>query len=203
MISRRREQLGAPLRYSQGNSGNFKTPPMANRLSLIENSREGPAAGACSDDRTREDVGRIVVETSYHENGDPNAIYRTYSMRTAAVTINPTTTSTPPPPKRTQEITTTFGATTVKKKGTLLSCFPQSKKNIFYFKSPKKENVVPSDYLSGTAPLAAGPHRLKKLTSVDSANTISNSSLQEVDEEEFNSSDLVKYMDEINQGIKC
>lgn len=175
---------------------------MGNRLSLIENSREGPA-GQCSDDRTREDVGRIVVETSYHENGDPNAIrsdgVRTYCMRAAAVTTNTTTTMTTPPPlTRVQEKSTT----SVKKKGMLLSCFPQSKKNIFYFKSPKKENAVPSDYLSGTAPLAAGP-RLKKLTSVDSANTISNSSLQEVDEEEFNSSDLVKYMEEINLGIKC
>lgn len=60
---------------------------------------------------------------------------------------------------------------------------------------------------AATAPVnpnaRANIHRLTKLASVDSANTISNSSLQEVDEEEFNSTDLVKYMEQVNQVIKC
>lgn len=44
--------------------------------------------------------------------------------------------------------------------------------------------------------------KAKKVSSMDSPNTISNSSLQEVDDEEFNSSDLVKYMEEVNNGLR-
>lgn len=42
---------------------------------------------------------------------------------------------------------------------------------------------------------------LSKIDSVENANTISNSSLQDMDEMEFSSSDLVKYMEEVNEEI--
>ena len=112
-----------------------------------------------------------------------------------------------------------------KRRTALFTCFTES---IFYFKSPKRDRkrrsaamMSPDHQLhydnktgegGGGGFLAATGHRinmsvsvprLKKLHSVDSANTISNSSLQEMDDEEFNSSDLVKYMEEINLGIKC
>lgn len=46
--------------------------------------------------------------------------------------------------------------------------------------------------------------KLQKDSSVDSAhtNTISNSSLQEVDAEEFDSAELAKYMGEVNNEIR-
>lgn len=193
---------------------------MENRLSLIENSREYPAGDAlvCSSDRTREDVGRIIVETSYHENGEAprTEVLRPYRMEAATgiaaknqtAPLMAMTTATTAAADKTPKI-----GSAVKKKGALLSCFPNSKKTIFYFKSPKKDNgsipggggAVEGMMATNTATTTTTTTvaRLQKLTSVDSANTISNSSLQEVDEEEFNSSDLVKYMEEINQGIKC
>lgn len=42
---------------------------------------------------------------------------------------------------------------------------------------------------------------LSKNDSVENANTISNSSLQDMDEMEFSSSDLVRYMEEVNEDI--
>ncbi|GJQ73955.1 hypothetical protein Trydic_g18889 [Trypoxylus dichotomus] len=42
---------------------------------------------------------------------------------------------------------------------------------------------------------------LSKIDSVENANTISNSSLQDMDEMEFSSSDLVRYMEEVNEDI--
>lgn len=206
--------------------GPRSSPPNDNRLSLIENnSREYPAEEpmASSDERTRENVGRIV-EASYHENGDINAVRYCEAAgsdhRTATkINILPGRMTT-----RTDMAATNKGrekrpVAAVKKKGNLLSCFPHTKKTIFYFKSPKKQSpatfpddIMPFSSAAAAAAAAAAArggsrpttaHRvLRKFDSVDSANTISNSSLQEVDEDEFNSSDLVKYMDEINQGIK-
>lgn len=44
--------------------------------------------------------------------------------------------------------------------------------------------------------------KLEKGNSIDSANTISNSSLQEVDDDEFDSNELAKYMGQINNEIR-
>lgn len=43
--------------------------------------------------------------------------------------------------------------------------------------------------------------RIMRQTSAGSANTISNSSLQDMDEIDFSSSDLVKYMEEVNEDL--
>ncbi|XP_059612234.1 pyrokinin-1 receptor [Phlebotomus argentipes] len=69
----------------------------------------------------------------------------------------------------------------------------RSTKMVFHLKSSH----------NGDVGLRTADEKLKKLNSVDSAhsNTISNSSLQEMDEE-LNSSDLVRYMEEINNEIK-
>uniref|UniRef100_A0A1B0CKS3 Uncharacterized protein n=1 Tax=Lutzomyia longipalpis TaxID=7200 RepID=A0A1B0CKS3_LUTLO len=69
----------------------------------------------------------------------------------------------------------------------------RSTKMVFHLKSSH----------NGDTEIKASEEKLKKLNSVDSAhsNTISNSSLQEMDEE-LNSSDLVRYMEEINNEIK-
>lgn len=173
-------------------------------VSLIERPKSsiplGGQAQDLSEDRTRENVGH-VVEASYHENGDLNAIRcDDGGAGKTVITIIPVQ------PGNVCKTSTPLGG---KRKGTLLSFFSQSSLSIFSFKSPKKAKfVVPNNYdshnlLRTDVMPTRLPRSLKKLASVDSANTISNSSLQEVDEEEFNSSDLVKYMEEINQGIKC
>lgn len=202
-----------------GNSGVFRTPPPLEKpLSLIEHSQNGQqTARRNSEDRTREDVGQ-VAGSSYHENGDINDIRRDDMLATAITIIPPLNGNDCPlvsiipnhravpgtPPSKSQA--------RQKKGGALLSCFSQSKRSIFIFKSPKKDKVVmhadaynPHHHHLQTQTTNARMNvpRLKKLASVDSANTISNSSLQEIDDEEFNSSDLIKYMEEINQGIKC
>ncbi|XP_012264373.4 pyrokinin-1 receptor-like [Athalia rosae] len=46
--------------------------------------------------------------------------------------------------------------------------------------------------------VASAPPRLKSETSIESANTISNSSLQDLDETEFTGSELARYMGEVN-----
>lgn len=53
----------------------------------------------------------------------------------------------------------------------------------------------------GTTATSGNEAKLQKVNSVDT-NTISNSSLQEVDGEEFDSAELAKYMGEINQEIR-
>lgn len=71
-------------------------------------------------------------------------------------------------------------------------------KKVFLF----KPSSVPS---SPNSAAAAIPSReLKKGNSVESAhtNTISNSSLQEVDDDEFDSAELAKHMGEINREIR-
>lgn len=66
-----------------------------------------------------------------------------------------------------------------------------------------------TDGTAGSSSLSGGKDardavKLQKDSSVDSAhtNTISNSSLQEVDAEEFDSAELAKYMGEVNNEIR-
>lgn len=178
-------------------------------VSLIERPKSsipmGGQAQDFSEDRTRENIGH-VVEASYHENGDLNAIRcDDGGGGKTLITIIPVQPLLGKSPGNDCKTSTPSGG---KRKSALLSFFSQSKLSIFSFKSPKKAKcVVPNNkdshnLLRIDVPTLL-PRSLKKIASVDSANTISNSSLQEVDEEEFNSSDLVKYMEEINQGIKC
>lgn len=191
----------------------------SNHLQHLQHQHQPPSyhhpLGSSGEERTRENVGQIV-ERSYHENGDLNDIR---SAEVVAVTHDTVITIMPihhrqqivmpsPPSKSSPQ-------QKGKKRGALFSCFSNSKKSIFYFKSPKKDKVVTpttttgkDSHLLDTATATTNtrlsmPRRLVKMNSVDSANTISNSSLQEVDDEEFNSSDLVRYMEEINLGIKC
>lgn len=179
------------------------------------------------EERTRESMGQIV-EPAFYENGDLNAIACDGGGGggTTVVTLSPTVdgSSQLGATTRTSESKSQIGGgsgggagggSTAKRRSALLSCFSNSRTSIFNFKSPKKDKrVIPAGSSGGGGShndrsllaTTSGPesltYRHQKLTSVDSANTISNSSLQEVDDEEFNSSDLVKYMEEINQGIK-
>lgn len=181
------------------------------------------------EERTRESMGQIV-EPAFYENGDLNAIACEGGGGggTTVVTLSPTVdgSSQLGATTRTSESKSQSGGgsggggggggSAAKRRSALLSCFSNSRTSIFNFKSPKKDKrVIPAGSSSGGGgthndrsllATTSGPesltYRQQKLTSVDSANTISNSSLQEVDDEEFNSSDLVKYMEEINQGIK-
>lgn len=77
-------------------------------------------------------------------------------------------------------------------------------KIVFLFKQPSSAPSSPNSVAAAVAIAAKTPKLLKKGNSVDSAhtNTISNSSLQEVDDDEFDSAELAKYMGEINREIR-
>lgn len=185
---------------------NSRTPPLHNYgekpLSLIEHSQPDEQPRRGSEDRTRENIGQIM-EPSYHENGDLNAIHCD-KVEPPIITIIHTASRDGSSPKIVASSKcSTDEAAGRKKRAALLSCFSQSKNSISFFKSLKKEKSAPLSCTASTQATRINIPRIRKLTSVDSANTISNSSLQEVDDEEFNSSDLVQYMSEINQCIKC
>lgn len=182
------------------------SPPDNNLVGLIENCNCFPSTASTSHDNnptaTREDVGQIM-EHSFHDNDDANNNTNSRKRENSILvgltpTISALTTAAngkcpvlatasshhKPKPKR-----FSWAATT---------------KCLFKFNTKKQHhrNSCDTAATTTTSSMAGGDkRRLQKLNSVDSANTISNSSLQEVDDEEFNSSDLVKYMEEINIGI--
>lgn len=85
---------------------------------------------------------------------------------------------------------------------TLSTIAEKLRRKVLIFKSAS--NSSPGNSTSATSGKQRDGRKLEKGNSVDSAhtNTISNSSLQEVDDDEFESTELAKYMGQINNEIR-